>query len=55
VCALCLDYDGTLTPIVADPAAAHLSPTLRQVLAALACHLRYRVGIVSGRCPPQKN
>lgn len=48
-CALCLDYDGTLTPIVADPAAAHLSPTLRQVLAALACHPRYRVAIVSGR------
>lgn len=48
-CALLLDYDGTLTPIVADPAEARLSPAVRGVLTALACHPRYRVAIVSGR------
>ena len=48
-CALFLDYDGTLTPIVADPAEARLSLAVRRVLTALACHPRYRVAIVSGR------
>jgi trehalose 6-phosphate phosphatase len=48
-CALCCDYDGTLTPIVADPAAAHLDPVMQQVLAVLARHPRYRVVVVSGR------
>src|SRR5205807_2001504 len=35
-CALLLDYDGTLTPIVTDPATAHLSPAMQQILTALA-------------------
>lgn len=48
-CALLLDYDGTLAPIVADPAAARLSPAMRQGLMALVQHPRYRVAIVSGR------
>ncbi|MBI3329467.1 MAG: trehalose-phosphatase [Nitrospinae bacterium] len=48
-CALLLDYDGTLTPIVANPAEARLSPAMRRVLTALARHPRYRVAIVSGR------
>lgn len=48
-CALLLDYDGTLTPIVDDPAAAHLSLTMRQVVHALLGHRRYRVALVSGR------
>lgn len=48
-CALHLDYDGTLTPIVAHPAQARLSPMMRHVLTALVRHRRYRVAIVSGR------
>lgn len=48
-CALCLDYDGTLAPLVADPATACLSATMRHVLAALLQHPRYLVAIVSGR------
>jgi trehalose 6-phosphate phosphatase len=42
-----LDYDGTLTPIVARPEDAHLPDTMRDVLAALA--RTYTVAIVSGR------
>jgi trehalose-phosphatase len=48
-CAVFLDYDGTLTPLVTDPAVARLSPVTRQVLAALLHHPRYQVAIVSGR------
>jgi trehalose 6-phosphate phosphatase len=48
-CALHLDYDGTLTPIVAHPAEARLSPPMRRVLLDLARHPRFRVAIVSGR------
>lgn len=48
-CALLLDYDGTLTPIVDDPAAAHLSLTMRQVVHTLVRHRRYKVALVSGR------
>jgi trehalose 6-phosphate phosphatase len=48
-CALFLDYDGTLTPIVEDPDAARLSPTMQGVLHALTRHPRYRVALVSGR------
>jgi hypothetical protein len=33
---LAIDYDGTLTPIVADPAAARLAPAVRATLLALA-------------------
>lgn len=48
-CVLFLDYDGTLAPIVEDPAAALMGPAVQHVLTALAQHPRYRVGIVSGR------
>lgn len=48
-CALLLDYDGTLTPIVTDPSTAHLSPAMQQILAALVHHPRYQVAMVSGR------
>jgi len=45
--ALFLDYDGTLTPIVADHARALLDPQMRDVVARLAG--RCPVTIVSGR------
>ena len=45
--AVFLDYDGTLTPIVARPEDAVLAPTVRRVLAELA--VRVPVGIISGR------
>jgi trehalose 6-phosphate phosphatase len=48
-CVLLLDYDGTLTPIVNDPDAARLSPTMQRLLDKLAQHPCYRVAIVSGR------
>jgi trehalose 6-phosphate phosphatase len=46
---LCLDFDGTLTPIVADPAEAFLSPPVQQVLRSLAGHEAISIAIVSGR------
>jgi trehalose-phosphatase len=46
---LLLDYDGTLTPIVNEPDAARLSPTMQQLLDMLAQRPCYRVAIVSGR------
>lgn len=42
-----LDYDGTLTPIVDDPAAATLDPVVRQAVADLAAVVS--VAVVSGR------
>ena len=48
-CALLLDYDGTLTPLVTDPRTAYMSATMQQILTALVDHPRYQVGIVSGR------
>jgi trehalose 6-phosphate phosphatase len=48
-CVLFLDYDGTLAPIVLDPAAAHMTLGMQQVLSTLVHHPRYRIGIVSGR------
>jgi trehalose 6-phosphate phosphatase len=48
-CALLCDYDGTLAPIVADPATVRLSPAIHHVLTTLAHHPHYRVAIVSGR------
>ena len=44
---LFLDYDGTLTPIVARPSLAVLSQSVRRTLVALAD--RWPVAIVSGR------
>lgn len=48
-CVLFLDYDGTLAPIVEDPAAAQMGPAMQHVLTALAQHPRYHLSIVSGR------
>ncbi|WP_432867162.1 trehalose-phosphatase [Microbispora rosea] len=45
-----LDYDGTLSPIVPDPAAARVHPGVPRVLAALAPLVR-AVVIVTGRPP----
>ncbi len=45
--ALFLDYDGTLTPIVAHPDLAVLSDDMRAVLERLAAH--FPVAIISGR------
>ena len=46
--AVCLDYDGTLTPIVADPEQARPAPELLPVLARLTRQLGY-VAVISGR------
>jgi trehalose 6-phosphate phosphatase len=42
-----LDYDGTLTPIVNNPAKAILPPLTREVIAELARH--WVIAIISGR------
>lgn len=42
-----LDYDGTLTPIVNDPAKAHLGPDMRETLEKL--HQVFVTGVISGR------
>jgi alpha,alpha-trehalase len=49
--AVFLDYDGTLTPIVARPERARLSRTMRARVARLA--RRCPVAIVSGRARPE--
>ncbi len=46
---LFLDYDGTLAPIVRDPAKAVLSLRMRGRLEALAATPRCRVAVISGR------
>jgi trehalose 6-phosphate phosphatase len=43
-----LDFDGTLAPIVEDPAAAHIHPEAGEVLVALAAQVR-AVAVVTGR------
>jgi trehalose-phosphatase len=48
--AVFLDYDGTLTPIVADPEKAHLSDSMLRVLNELSENLR--VAVISGRDLP---
>ena len=44
-----VDYDGTLTPIVAHPAAARLAPAARDVIARLALRADTWVAVLSGR------
>jgi trehalose 6-phosphate phosphatase len=46
---LLFDYDGTLTPIVEHPWQAHLSPSVRELLAELAAQPSVHVGVFSGR------
>ncbi len=46
---LVLDYDGTLAPFTENPAMAHPTLALREVLAALAADRRNTVAICSGR------
>lgn len=43
-----LDYDGTLSPIVADPDAAYMSDAMRAAVRDVAKH--FPTSIVSGRC-----
>ncbi|KAL5206983.1 hypothetical protein ABZP36_031418 [Zizania latifolia] len=43
-----LDYDGTLSPIVADPDAAYMSDAMRAAVREVA--KRFPTAIVSGRC-----
>lgn len=45
--AIFLDYDGTLTPIVEDPAEAKISEATRKIVRRLA--KQYSVAIISGR------
>ncbi|HEY1375625.1 MAG TPA: trehalose-phosphatase [Gemmataceae bacterium] len=47
--ALLFDYDGTLTPIVAQPRLAELSVCMRTLLHDLALTCRVTVGVLSGR------
>lgn len=47
--ALFLDFDGTLAPLVPDPAGARLDEAARQALAAISRQDRIVVAIISGR------
>jgi trehalose 6-phosphate phosphatase len=47
-CAVVVDFDGTISPIVADPAAARPVPRARDALARLAGRA-YRVTVISAR------
>lgn len=49
---LLFDYDGTLTPIVQNPAAAILSPEALRSIQKLAADPRNTVWIISGRTKP---
>lgn len=46
---LCVDYDGTLTPIVEDPGSALLQAPVKDLLEALARRNDVDVAIISGR------
>lgn len=43
-----LDFDGVLSPIVDDPAAAHIHPDARDVLVELAAQVR-AIAVITGR------
>lgn len=45
-----LDYDGTLTPLVDDPAKAILAPQIRETLQQLSGQSGLSVAFISGRC-----
>jgi trehalose 6-phosphate phosphatase len=47
--ALCLDFDGTVAPIVDDPAAASMPERTERALSALADRPRVDLAVVSGR------
>jgi trehalose-phosphatase len=51
--ALMLDYDGTLTPIVEDPAQAFIHQEHLDVLKRLSTHPKVHLAIVSGRSVEQ--
>jgi trehalose 6-phosphate phosphatase len=46
---LFLDYDGTLTPIVARPEMAVLSSQAREILKRISHHSLFKLAIISGR------
>lgn len=46
---ICLDYDGTLAPIVDNPADAEIDDDVRRELRRLQAHPNVKVAIVSGR------
>lgn len=46
---LCLDFDGTLAPIVLNPRAASMSTEMRGQLLRLARRKRFQLAIISGR------
>ena len=46
---LILDYDGTLTPLVDDPARAVLSPATSELMRSLAALAGLRLGVISRR------
>ncbi len=46
---LCLDLDGTLTPIVEDPATVYLPTSMKRVLQALTAYPQVSLAIISGR------
>ncbi|MEW6515493.1 MAG: trehalose-phosphatase [candidate division FCPU426 bacterium] len=49
---LLLDFDGTLSPIVASPGRARLAPGMRQVLSSLGRSQGTAVALLSGRSLP---
>jgi trehalose 6-phosphate phosphatase len=46
---LCLDFDGTLTPLIDHPEQVYLSAQMQRVLRSLAHHARMTVALISGR------
>lgn len=44
-----MDYDGTLTPIVQDPHAAHLDEATQKLLKKLSLNKKVVLGVISGR------